>query len=1180
MGMGMGVRRVLRRILKWGAWGSLAVLLSAFALASFVLMTEAGARLALKLAMARLDLPITYGDVSGSIAGRLEVHDLGLEIDGFSALIDHLAVEWRLLELRHGRVHIEEVQISGARSILRPEAFGGAPDSTTVESQTSEPREDDRILPFEMIVDSIRLQDAAFAVAEIVEAYGINLDGSGTIDAFSVGGRLVADLPEFGTAILEISGAGSQSGVELSVVNADVLDGRLQAEGSVAWTPAVEWRVDIQADDLAPGQLASSPADWPGRLSFSGTTEGSAGDTLHLRIQLDTLSGVLRDIPLNGKLSGSIQGEYYSLSALALDWGPTHVRGAGEIGERLDAVFELDAPDLSAVLPDSRGSVLAEGRIAGTRSAPRIDANLIANGVEVGGIRIEDGDADVDVNWAPGQANRVRVHARGVQVAGQTAETVVVEAQGTREEHTVAAHTTGERLDVRLEAAGGLSGWAWAGLLRELEVDTETMGSWVLEGETSLNAAQSEVDVSGFCIGSDDGRLCADGVWRAEEEWHASASVEGIPLALAGTFLPERLELHGLISGNVEASASIDGPMSAEVILHADSGAIVLDISDTTQSMAFENTELAVFADPDTTVGRLRLEVPGDKSAGPGLLIADVRLSALTGLRGESGAGLSLLEDGRVALSIDGVPMSLAEFILPGEATISGTLDGKVEATTEADGSITAEAELRPGPGEITYSSGGGRRSLDYEQGSILLDIGQSGLDGEWSLAWGDPDSATFAAFSGDLRLPEYTNLDQDIESQRLEARVEGGWDLRVIDALSDEFSASAGRLDVKLSASGTLAEPNLTGAVNVSGQTEVTNLGIRLSEIEVTATADAARQLQVVGHAASGDGRISIEGMSPLIPSETSPGRIFLRGDRFLAVNTEQARVEVSPEVEILLTGRQIQVSGDVSIPAARIDILEIPVSAVPVSRDVVLVGQEEEDRKDLPISANIRVVLGDEVSFRGFGVTTRLLGTVAVTESPGRPTRGSGELVFSEGIYRGYGQNLQIDPGRLVFAGPIDNPGLDVRAYRTATDRTRAGLLLRGTLKEPDVQVWSDPVMSQSEALAYMLFGRSMEEGSENDQANAASAAAALGGSMLAMSMASQVGLDEARIETGSKREDAAFVAGKYLSPRLFVAYGIGLYEPINTLRVRYLLSQKFTLQTVTGDRTATDILYRIER
>ena len=57
---------------------------------------------------------------------------------------------------------------------------------------------------------------------------------------------------------------------------------------------------------------------------------------------------------------------------------------------------------------------------------------------------------------------------------------------------------------------------------------------------------------------------------------------------------------------------------------------------------------------------------------------------------------------------------------------------------------------------------------------------------------------------------------------------------------------------------------------------------------------------------------------------------------------------------------------------------------------------------------------------------------GTVVATDQPGRVTQGRGELVFREGIYRGYGQSLAIEPGRLVFAGPIDDPAVDVRAYR----------------------------------------------------------------------------------------------------------------------------------------------------
>ena len=44
--------------------------------------------------------------------------------------------------------------------------------------------------------------------------------------------------------------------------------------------------------------------------------------------------------------------------------------------------------------------------------------------------------------------------------------------------------------------------------------------------------------------------------------------------------------------------------------------------------------------------------------------------------------------------------------------------------------------------------------------------------------------------------------------------------------------------------------------------------------------------------------------------------------------------------------------------------------------------------------------------------------------------------------------------------------------------------------------------------------------------------------------------------------------------------MAYGIGLFEPINTFRVRYLLSDKWTLQAESGEGTSADALYTVER
>jgi translocation and assembly module TamB len=50
--------------------------------------------------------------------------------------------------------------------------------------------------------------------------------------------------------------------------------------------------------------------------------------------------------------------------------------------------------------------------------------------------------------------------------------------------------------------------------------------------------------------------------------------------------------------------------------------------------------------------------------------------------------------------------------------------------------------------------------------------------------------------------------------------------------------------------------------------------------------------------------------------------------------------------------------------------------------------------------------------------------------------------------------------------------------------------------------------------------------------------------------------------------------------LSPRLYVGYGIGLFDHVSNFKVRYMLSGKWTVVGETGRATSTDILYRIER
>lgn len=86
--------------------------------------------------------------------------------------------------------------------------------------------------------------------------------------------------------------------------------------------------------------------------------------------------------------------------------------------------------------------------------------------------------------------------------------------------------------------------------------------------------------------------------------------------------------------------------------------------------------------------------------------------------------------------------------------------------------------------------------------------------------------------------------------------------------------------------------------------------------------------------------------------------------------------------------------------------------------------------------------------------------------------------------------------------------------------------------------------------------------------------------GGDYFARTLGDRFGLDEARVESDDTGDQASLVVGRYLSPKLYVSYGVGLIESFNTLTVRYQISDKWQLKAESGEAHGADILYTIRR
>jgi translocation and assembly module TamB len=396
------------------------------------------------------------------------------------------------------------------------------------------------------------------------------------------------------------------------------------------------------------------------------------------------------------------------------------------------------------------------------------------------------------------------------------------------------------------------------------------------------------------------------------------------------------------------------------------------------------------------------------------------------------------------------------------------------------------------------------------------------------------------------------------------------------------EFTRLEGALRIDAKLGGTPAAPTLQGRATLENATaELTELGALLEEISMTADADL-KGVDLDATARSGDGSLRLAGHLDWT-DDGAAGTLRLTGENANAVSIPQARVNISPDIEIALAKEAMRISGRVEIPFARIQPLTISGARRP-SADTVIIGEatagKTQRRRDLDL--DLDVALGDNVRFDGFGLSAILGGALNIANPQGI-TVGTGELRVREGTYAIGSARLNVDSGVLLFAGgPIDNPGLSVRGIRQM-QTVLVGVNVSGTLRTPTVSLFSNPPMRQSDIISYLAFSRpssslDAQEGESVDQTSGALAAASAG---LAVSdVSNRLGLDEISIRSEGREDDSQLVLGRFITPRIYLSYGFGLFEPINTLRLRLNITERLMLLTESGEESSADVFYTWDR
>lgn len=425
------------------------------------------------------------------------------------------------------------------------------------------------------------------------------------------------------------------------------------------------------------------------------------------------------------------------------------------------------------------------------------------------------------------------------------------------------------------------------------------------------------------------------------------------------------------------------------------------------------------------------------------------------------------------------------------------------------------------------------------------------------------------------------------------------------------------GTVDANLNLSGTRRAPQWSGSL-LASEMAVRSVvdGVEFGNGQLRATLKGQRllidafSLQGAGGASGGEltatgfatwtpaaepGTSALDAITLQINAQARGLRVSARADRRLAVSgtlqalLDQARLQIRGALTV---DQALFILPDDTAPSLGDDVVVLrkgqtggTTSASNASRTTPVADTGPGTARGSKLAADLQVTLdlGQDFRVRGRGIDTRVAGELTLRSKlkPGESPVLSGELRTVGGRYQAYGQQLAIERGVMRFAGPYDNPSLNIQAIRPNLTQ-RVGVQITGSALLPRVRLYAEPDLPEAEKLAWLVLGRSAANGGAEAAVLQQAAMALLGGQNSSGGIAGRLGLDELSVsgasDSGSGGASAATVTlGKRISQNFYVAYERSLAGTLGTFSIFYDLSERFTLRARTGEKSAVDLIFK---
>lgn len=587
-----------------------------------------------------------------------------------------------------------------------------------------------------------------------------------------------------------------------------------------------------------------------------------------------------------------------------------------------------------------------------------------------------------------------------------------------------------------------------------------------------------------------------------------------------------------------------------------------------------------------TAYGPVTLEKPMRLAYVPDLNRANVSKACLAHtharlcLENDLKIDLTNRSDLRILIGLPKFDLAFIKQYFPGRFVADGIIKANADVTLPAGLSELPRGRVTVRAQDISTKYRMDLSDLKVGFNSVHLSFANAkdSIEGNWKI-----DIKDNGDIEGSLRMSDLFNT-RTVDGTLKFVAV----DATLVNSFLSPGESAEGQWFGNLRFAGTLEEPLIYGRTGLfNAKLDSTKLPFEMlpSDIKLTFNGNSST---LEGHLKTPQGEVALNG--------SADWRTIGEGKAIVTTKGSNLRVTLPPDIEFDLTtdvtceasSDLIKLDGAISIPWAKVSVSKLPASAVDVSDDVVRLDRPRAKKKaagkPIPIESNLRIHIGDDVRVEAMGLKARLTGNLNVIQDNG--TLGlTGQISVPSGSFKAYGQDLLVRRGEFHFVGAVANPLLDLEAIRNP-DRTAddviAGIRVTGSVDSPQVAVFTDPVKSETEALSYLIRGEGLDPSGDSDNTMITSALINLGlsqGSHVFESLGDAVGISGLGFETEGVGDSSQLVVSGYVLPGLKVKYGVGIFDSLATLTLRYRVIPRLYVEAVSGVDQALDLLYSFE-